>query len=387
MGCLFCLTVSAQQLTDDEWLKKSQKIMKDVEKSKQPDWLIKPTDLNKKTVKQTQNFINQLKKLNASQTPTNKTVFRNTANGEVIVFVSLGMGSSMIKSLLKEYADRDNVSFIVRGIRKNSTMGKFSKELYNLVKGIENPPSLEVNPTLFTKYKVSQVPMMVFNPSSDRPVIVRGSTSVDWFIEKSNARLEEKLPLKGLVDLGKFGEMSDIIEPDLIKVIQARMLAIDWNKKKKEAMKRYWKKTPFVSLTPAKKNRRYSVDLTVLVTKDIRGPNGKLIAKAGQRLNPVNMMPLTSTIIVFSGLSKNEIALAIKEGEKIKKTNRPVVFIMTEFDITDGFDEYQRIEEEIGHKVYLLNLQLAKRYNIQHTLSMLTTKNGLMWVQEIKPDA
>ena len=382
---LFSNAIYAQD-QDMEWLNKSRKII-DQSNGQVPDWLKMKPDNQSKTYKQAKELINKIKKPAFAQQQLDKKI-QKSIQDKVVIFVSFSMGIPALEALLLDNAGKDNIHIVVRGIRKGTNMKDYIKEMLAITKAIKEPPNYEINPPLFTKHKITKVPTMVYQPDSAQPVKVSGITNVDWFIDQARDSREQPdtYDTSEVVDLGEYGPVYDIQEPDLIKVMQQKIAKIDWEEKKKKALKRFWKKKTLLELPQAREDRQFSVDLTVVVRRDIRDNKGNVIARRGQRFNPLEMMPITSTIIIFNGNHQKEIDIAKFEGQKIHMLNKNVIYIMTGFNSSKGFDEYQKIEDEIGYPVYLLNRQLASRLQVRHTPSIIRAKSELLWIKEIKPD-
>ena len=107
--------------------------------------------------------------------------------------------------------------------------------------------------------------------------------------------------------MGDRGETLSIVEPDLVELMKKRVAAIDWEAKKKAAVENFWKNKTFEVLPTAEVDRTRTVDLTITVPTDIRDLAGNLIRRAGERINPLDIRPLTQTMLIFNAANRVEV--------------------------------------------------------------------------------
>lgn len=105
-----------------------------------------------------------------SQSLNNKTLKQLFVNKEEVnfyMFVSLGLSDNTLKQIL-EYAKLYNGVIVLRGIEDNSFV-KTSDHIQKIAKE-DSQTAIIIDPTLFKKYQVSQVPTYVLAKSSKCPV-------------------------------------------------------------------------------------------------------------------------------------------------------------------------------------------------------------------------
>ena len=120
-------------------------------------------------------------------------------------------------------------------------------------------------------------------------------------------------------DLGVRGETWAIAEPDLLDVIEARLVELDRSgglaKLENEARERVQARLempPAVpGIAPATAHRTRVFDPSVEIDRDIRLPDGKLLAAAGTRVNPLAHTPLSRNLLFIDGRRETEVGWAL----------------------------------------------------------------------------
>ena len=120
-------------------------------------------------------------------------------------------------------------------------------------------------------------------------------------------------------DLGVRGETWAIAEPDLLDVIEARLVDLEQSgalaaiegEARERARARIEKPPAVTWIAPATERRTRLVDPAVVIERDVRLPDGTLLAAAGTRLNPLERMPLSRDLLFIDGRRDVEVAWAL----------------------------------------------------------------------------
>ena len=120
-------------------------------------------------------------------------------------------------------------------------------------------------------------------------------------------------------DLGVRGATWPVAEPDLLLEIEGRLVELqrsgDLARLEDEARTRARQSLeepePVPGIAPARERRTRLFDPSIAVARDIRTPDGTLIAAAGTRVNPLERLPLTRDLIFVDGRREAEIAWAL----------------------------------------------------------------------------
>lgn len=291
------------------------------------------------------------------------------------VFIS----STMSRVTIKQYIDDAkpwmekgwNIHFVLRGlIPGKTTITDAIAYMHTLIRetGEDIVPNVQLNPNLFKQMDINVVPTLVYQQHNTRVVSIKG-TSVGYFIQKIKQDREG--------DLGKMGETFAIAERDLIEEMKARFAAIDLKEKKRQALKRIWNHVEFVELPHATSNSTRTVSADLHIDQDITG-DGKLIAKKGDVINQLQMVPFKKRMIVFDGLSAKHIA---KVQELISATDvkrfEEIILLTTRInkETMNGFDGFNHLQKQFKHPVYLLNSAISRRFELQAVPAIITADN------------
>ena len=134
-------------------------------------------------------------------------------------------------------------------------------------------------------------------------------------------------------DLGVRGATWPVAEPDLLEEIEARLAGMQRSgelaRLEGEARERAWRKLeepdPVPGIAPARDHRSRLFDPSIAVARDIRTPDGILIAAAGARVNPLERLPLTRDLIFVDGRRPAELAWALARE---RETGRPAKIVL-----------------------------------------------------------
>ena len=127
-------------------------------------------------------------------------------------------------------------------------------------------------------------------------------------------------------DLGVRGATWAIAEPDLLDQIEARLLEMQrsgelarFEAEARERARRTLEGPPPVpGVAPAREHRSRPFDPAIVVERDIRMPDGTLIAAAGTTVNPLERMPLTRDLLFVDGRREAEVAWALAHDRPAK---------------------------------------------------------------------
>ena len=127
-------------------------------------------------------------------------------------------------------------------------------------------------------------------------------------------------------DLGVRGATWPVAEPDLLAQIEARLLEMQRSgelaRLQEEARERARLKLeepdPVPSIAPAREERSRLFNPAITVARDIRAPDGTLIAAAGTRVNPLERMTLARDLLFVDGRREVEIAWALSHDRPAK---------------------------------------------------------------------
>lgn len=314
------------------------------------------------------------------------------------VFISFSLGEEELRELFARNAGKDDTALVLRGIPDGMTFGEGVKLIQGLAAQFDPMPNVVIDPTLFRDFRIKAVPTVIRVREKKSVVEVRKPgmkrTDTAELLGKatglhSDVWIKSQLEAGRKGDFGQQGEVRGIAERDLIEVAKERVMTIDWEAKKERAAKRAWANLPYENLPTAPKSVVRTIDPTILVEEDIFDLNGNAIRRAGDRVNPMDIRPLTLALIVFNPLVESELKVVEAELPRLKKEHPEVMLLATDMvkDET-GWDAYVRLTDRLDSHVYLLTPEVRERFLLRATPSIVTGDNErkLFVVREIAPE-
>ena len=300
------------------------------------------------------------------------------------IFASRSLGKQALSEIFAEASASPELTVVFQGIPKGTKLPKGFMDLQQLASEFDPVPSIALNPLLFQRHEVSAVPEMMALTEGEwvdrecRQEIrtrVAGITSMSY--------LEEHLD-EG--DLGQRGPIQDISEPNLMDTIAQRISEVDWDAKKEQAIENVWNNVPMYPLPPATENRIIRIDPTVQAQRDIRDAQGRVLVSAGTRVNPLDIQPFNSIVIVFNPLRESELEAAKEMVKSYVAQGQKVIPVLSEIDKTEGWNMYNNVARKLDHRVYMLSPDLKQRFRIMRTMSVVRASDGFFEVREIRTD-
>jgi conjugal transfer pilus assembly protein TraW len=291
-----------------------------------------------------------------------------------LLFVSFSLGESALKGIFEEASGRDDLLLVFRGPKPGQKLPALMADLKRLLKGIEPLPNIIIDPTRFQRWSVSSVPDIVVEQDGKAQLHVRGVSSLSW--------LDEQLKAGKQGEMGTMGDVDEIVEIDLLEELKRRMAVIDWKEKQQQAIARFWEQQKFEDLPTAQVNRDRTVDLTITAPRDLAAPNGQLIIRAGQTVNPLDKMPFSLCLKVFDATVPAQVELIQHQSCQDKQAR--VMYLATSLPRQSGWDSLQRLETALQAPVYLLTPDVRSRFQLQHVPAIVEQSGNRLLVRERK---
>lgn len=292
-----------------------------------------------------------------------------------LIFVSWSMGEHEIKELLKEYNGETDVGLLFRGIPDGAKMVDALARVQKLSLDTKSSVSVLLDPVAFQKYSITAVPSVVIEEGDDAKAIAKGTSSV--------SRVEESLKYGKGGDLGFVGPSLEIAERDLIEVMKERAAKLNPEELKQKAIARYWKEQKMFDIPHAEEDRTRRLDPTVTVQQDMVAPDGTVIHRAGDTINPLSIRPFTQRLLVIDPSVPEQVSLAREQIETYGKS-QTVTLILASVDVDTGWDDLQRIQGAVSAPAYLLKSDVKDRFAIEKTPSIVTADGQSFYISEVK---
>ena len=375
---LYWFVVQAVQ-AEEAWLQHSQPILQALESQARPDWLNGQSEqLDVK--RQAEQVLDASQAIQTEALSTRSTTVASglpttPSNKPVaLLFVSFSLGDSALKSIFEEAAGRDNVLLVFRGPKPSQKLPALMADLKRLLKSIEPVPNIVIDPTRFQRWSVSSVPDIVVEQEGKSRLHVRGVSSLSW--------LDEEIKAGKQGDLGTMGDVAEIAEIDLLEEIKRRMAAIDWKQKQRQAIARFWAQQKFEVLPVTQEDRDRTVDLTITAPRDLTAPNGQLIIRAGQTVNPLDKMPFGLCLMVFDATVPTQVELIQHQSCEDKQAR--VMYLVTSLPRQSGWDSLKDLETTLKAPVYLLTPDVRSRFQLQNVPAIVEQSGNRLLVHERK---
>ena len=276
--------------------------------------------------------------------------------GQLILFVSASMGDAGLKLAFGAASGDPGVTIVFRGALPGETFTQVGRRLARLLQDIDPKPNVAIHPKSFRDHRVASVPTMI-EPATGK--VIRGTYLAETFRERAEDVNQ--------TDLGTVGPVSDIVEPDLTLLIKERIAEIDVERRARESVASYWQRAPFIDVPKARERRVRRLDPTVITENDLRDHEGRLLAPAGARINPLAALPFTSRILIFDGTDPAERQWAKERIQPDRKT----ILITTRIDRDVGWPAWKDLHQALGLPVYLLQARIAERFALEATPTMI----------------
>jgi conjugal transfer pilus assembly protein TraW len=182
-------------------------------------------------------------------------------------------------------------------------------------------------------------------------------------------------------DLGTHGVIFAIEEVDPLQIIQQKLKAMEESGElerrnlelQKKARASVERPKPVLGITKAAKNRILYYDPTYEVRQDLYDHQGRLFAKKGTRINPLETVQLSHSLIFFDGDDEEQISLAI---EKLQQNSVKLILIK---------GSPLTLAEKLKIPVYFeQNGVLSRKLGIEHVPAFITQAGNQLRIEEIE---
>jgi conjugal transfer pilus assembly protein TraW len=358
---------------EENWLTRSRAILEAAGQAERPAWLdANPhRDAAERQARET---------MKAAPKPNLPGLGTPTPGGDglsgrrIVIYVSAAMGHDALKALFEEAAGRSDVLIVFRGPRPGQKIPTFIAELRDLLKDLDSAPNVGLDPHRFRTHGVTAVPEMMLEEQGRVLARVRGVSGLDWFRRQLDAGRRG--------DLGVQGPIESVAEIDLIQEMQRRLAAIDWQDKKRLALARFWDRGRFVELPEATETRERKVDLTVTAPRDLVAPDGTVIVRAGDTVNPLEKRPFSLRLVVFDGTRLAQIETARRLGREAQ--GKRVLYLATRLARDAGGTALAELEHRLDSPVFLLTPDVRNRFQLERVPSVVEADGKMIRVREVQ---
>lgn len=189
------------------------------------------------------------------------------------------------------------------------------------------------------------------------------------------------LKAEGVQDLGTHGPLFDIGEENMIDFLQNKLKKIEreggletlqetWKQKIVEGLKR---PKAVDGITRTTTLKQWRVDPTLVIENDIVTPNGKILAKKGDKINPLHHVMPPKGFLFINADDQDQVIFSKKYLEK--------------FDLILVKGSPLDLQDELKVPVYFdQGGYLTKKYNITHVPAFIKIGKETLVIEEVVID-
>lgn len=289
----------------------------------------------------------------------------STENG-ITIFASFSLPDYVLEDLLRT-ASEHKARVVFNGLKKGTTRLPETQAAINqlVVKGKFDSPLITIDPDAFNQYQITQVPTIISREQSRFAKMV-GSFNVDFFQRELTRKPDQDLfPIAGTT--------YPVEEKSIIKELEERAQKYDWDGAKKRAVADTWKNQYMVNLPPAQEHKEWLIDPTIRVTQDVKDKQGRVIASAGELINPLSRFPQNLTMIIFDPMNPGQLDWAEKQYRQ-RLGSGQVMPMFTRIKQENGWEHLNDLREKFNGKVFKVNEQIITRFQIKNTPALISTE-------------
>ena len=282
--------------------------------------------------------------------------------GTVYYFLSFSMPKTILADAIKTLGKNEVAVF--RGPVVGEDMKDFARRLHELLGPIskekDKQPSiaLQVDPTRFKKCGITAVPATCVTTQNGF-LVAHGIMSGDYLLRRAQS------PDRHL------GRTWDIIEIDLAEELRKRILGIKKEDFMRETVKSVFIDREYLKLPKTRVAAAFTFDPTVIRTNDMI-VGDKIIAKAGQRYNPLGERGLSKSYVIFDASDAAQINLAHTLVQTLQSQNKRVKVMITDFPShKDGFEIIPKLTKQFGTQVSIIDKQIALALRLRSVPSVV----------------
>jgi len=126
-------------------------------------------------------------------------------------------------------------------------------------------------------------------------------------------------------DFGTHGPVWEIIEPSILDTIKARLgdmessgALADMEEEMKATTRAYVNRPrPVAGLVEAQDYAEFEVDLSITLNRDLADQQGRVFARAGTVINPLDYSIFNKRIVFLDGDNPDQVAFALSQGTEL----------------------------------------------------------------------
>ncbi|NCA72790.1 MAG: conjugal transfer protein TrbC, partial [Sphingobacteriia bacterium] len=298
-----------------------------------------------------------------------------TPTQTITLLVSRALGAAALRDIFATAA-RPDVRVVFRGVAEGEPLMDFMRAIHAELEGLDPLPTVELDPTPFREACAEAVPLMILSGPDGEIARVAGLSDPAW--------LQAQVAAGRTGDLGVRGPVETISEPDMLEEIARRIAALDLTALREHALARYWTRAAFEHLPAAREARTRVIDPVIEAKADIALPDGTVLVRAGERLNPLDRLAFGLRLVVFDPTEAAQVRTAHRLGESAGTLR--TVYLATRLDREAGWEGFRAIEDALEETVYLLTPDVRERFALERVPASVEAAGRVFLVREHPPE-
>lgn len=275
----------------------------------------------------------------------------------------------------------NHVKVLLRGLPEGMhSITDLMRFMVHTVRTIKGAPNVLLAPLQFRKENITAAPTVIYYRDGKSLARIEGSLEIAWL------KRQVRQGKRGY--LGQRGNVHNIAERNLMAVIKERWARVNPKKMRKKAINRFWSHfySP-TSLPQAEESKRFKVDPAYVVGRTIKTPRGKVIARKGEVVNPLEIKPFPGAIIAFNGDKPKQVRIANLLIEKARRAGLAPIIVVTQGLPGDepSFKALNKLEGKITAQIFFLKDRLVQRFHLTALPAIVRADNGVFVVHQINP--
>jgi conjugal transfer pilus assembly protein TraW len=204
------------------------------------------------------------------------------------------------------------------------------------------------------------------------------------------------------VEFGKQAATYEVAEEGFVSMIKSRLAAIDLQQYQEEMLRKAKKQVlepaPVFGIRATSEPREFWYDPSLLVTEDIKLPDGKILHKAGTKVNPLDHMVFDRELIFIDGRSAEQIEwlkqrLEGREQKNEADNNTSEGSTQARKELSNNLEiriilvggKILELQEDTGRTLYFDQAgELTSRFDIRQVPAIVVQDGQRLKIREIK---
>lgn len=187
-------------------------------------------------------------------------------------------------------------------------------------------------------------------------------------------------------DLGAYGATFEVIEPDLLLVLLAKLKAAEASGRMEALNKAFVARVkarlnrppPVRGLTATAAPRTWLYDPSITVPRDFADQNGRVFARKGEVINPLDRLPGFNRVLIFvDGDDAEQVRFAIRRARRSPRERAYIV-------LTSGAP-IELMRSERVEMYFDQDGTLTGHFGILHVPAVVEREGRALRVSEVRP--